>query len=58
MRLLSRNAFGNFQTLIREVTLSPTMTKYLDNGFNRCTRNAVTCPERFDDVGAERELRS
>ena len=44
VRLLSRNAFGNFQTLIREVTLSPTMTKYLDNGFNRCARDTVTCP--------------
>lgn len=30
MRLLSRNAFGNFRTLLREVTLSPTMGKYLD----------------------------
>lgn len=44
VRLLSRNAFGNFRTLLREVTLSPTMGKYLDNVFNRCTRNAATCP--------------
>ena len=31
VRLLSRNAFGNYRTLLREVTLSPTMGKYLDN---------------------------
>ena len=30
MRLLSRNAFGDFRTLMEEVTLSPTMGKYLD----------------------------
>lgn len=47
VRLLSRNAFGNFRTLIREVTLNPTMGKYLDNVFNRCTRDQarVTCPQ-------------
>jgi uncharacterized protein (DUF1800 family) len=44
VRLLSRNAFGNFRTLLREMTLSPTMGKYLDNVFNRCTRNPATCP--------------
>jgi uncharacterized protein (DUF1800 family) len=44
VRLLSRNAFGNFRTLIHEVSLSPTMTKYLDNAFNRCMRSTVTCP--------------
>ncbi len=43
VRLLSRNAFGDFRTLIREVTLNPTMGKYLDNVFNRCTRDTVTC---------------
>lgn len=35
MRLLSRNAFGNFRTLLRDVSMSPTMGKYLDNVFNR-----------------------
>ncbi|MDH4065685.1 MAG: DUF1800 domain-containing protein, partial [Acidobacteriota bacterium] len=44
VRLLSRNAFGNFRTLLREVTLSPTMGKYLDMVVSRCTRNPVTCP--------------
>jgi uncharacterized protein (DUF1800 family) len=44
VRLLSRNAFGNYRTLLREVTFSPTMGKYLDNVFNRCTRNPATCP--------------
>jgi uncharacterized protein (DUF1800 family) len=44
VRLLSRNAFGNFRTLLREVAMSPTMGNYLDNALNRCTRNAATCP--------------
>lgn len=35
MRLLSRSAFGNFRQLIKDVTLSPTMGKYLDNVYNR-----------------------
>lgn len=30
VELLSRNAFGNFRTLLKEVTLSPTMGKFLD----------------------------
>lgn len=30
MRVLQRNAFGNYRTLLREVTLSPSMGKYLD----------------------------
>lgn len=30
VRLLSRNAFGNYRTLLKEVTLSPTMGKFLD----------------------------
>ncbi len=29
-RLLSRNAFGNFRQLLKDVTLSPAMAKYLD----------------------------
>ena len=44
VRLLSRHAFGNFRTLIRDVTLSAPMGKYLDNVFNRCTRHPATCP--------------
>jgi uncharacterized protein (DUF1800 family) len=35
VRLLSRNAFGNFRTLLREVTVSPTMGKYLDMVYSR-----------------------
>ena len=45
VRLLSRNAFGNFRTLLREVDAQS------DDGqvpgqlaFNRCTRNTATCP--------------
>jgi hypothetical protein len=30
MRVINRNAFGNYRTLLREVTLSPSMGKYLD----------------------------
>ncbi len=30
VRLLSRNAFGNFRALLKEATLSPTMGKFLD----------------------------
>ena len=30
MRLLSTHAFGNYRTLLREVTISPTMGKFLD----------------------------
>ncbi|MEZ5287842.1 MAG: DUF1800 domain-containing protein [Vicinamibacterales bacterium] len=44
VRLLSRNAFGNYRTLLREVTMSPTMGKYLDMVVSRCTRNTTTCP--------------
>lgn len=35
VRLLSRNAFGNYRTLLREVTVSPTMGKYLDLVYSR-----------------------
>lgn len=30
MRVVQRNAFGNYRTLLKEVTLSPSMGKYLD----------------------------
>lgn len=30
MRILSKNAFGNYRTLLREVSVSPSMGKYLD----------------------------
>jgi len=30
MRLLSKHAFGNYRTLLREVSVSPSMGKYLD----------------------------
>lgn len=35
VQLLSRNAFGNYGALLREVTLSPTMGKYLDMAYSR-----------------------
>jgi len=41
--MLARNAFGNFRTLLKEVSLSPTMGKYLDNVFNR-KATATTSP--------------
>ena len=43
VRLLSRNAFGNYRTLLRDVSLSPTMGKYLDNVYNR-KATATTSP--------------
>jgi uncharacterized protein (DUF1800 family) len=42
-RLLSRNAFGNFKTLLKEATLSPTMGKYLDLA-NSMKATASTAP--------------
>ncbi len=42
-RLMSRNTFGNYRTLLREVSLSPAMGKYLDNVFNR-KASATTSP--------------
>ena len=35
VQLLSRNAFGNYRALLEEVTLSPTMGKYLDLAYNK-----------------------
>ena len=43
VQMLSRNAFGNYRTLLRDVSLSPTMGKYLDNVFNR-SASATTSP--------------
>jgi len=47
MRLLSRNAFGNFHTLLREVSLSPTMGKYLDNVYNRKATTTTSPNENY-----------
>lgn len=47
MRLLSRNAFGNFRTLLHEVSLSPTMGKYLDNVFNRKATATTSANENY-----------
>ena len=41
--LLERNAFGNFRTLLKEVTFSPTMGKYLDLA-NSMQATASTSP--------------
>lgn len=43
VRLLSRNAFGNYRTLLREITLSPTMGKYLDLA-NSMKASATSAP--------------
>ena len=43
VQMLSRNAFGNYRTLLRDVSFSPTMGKYLDNVFNRAA-SATTSP--------------
>ncbi len=47
MRLLSRNAFGNFRTLLQDVSLSPTMGKYLDNVFNRKATATTSANENY-----------
>ncbi len=47
MQLLSRNAFGNFHTLLREVSLSPTMGKYLDNVYNRKATTTTSPNENY-----------
>jgi hypothetical protein len=47
MRLLSRNAFGNFRTLIRDVSLSPAMGKYLDNVYNRRATTTTSPNENY-----------
>lgn len=47
MRLLSRHAFGNYRTLLREVTLSPSMGKYLDLANSRKSMNGSAPNENF-----------
>jgi uncharacterized protein (DUF1800 family) len=47
VRLLSRNAFGNFRTLLGEVSLSPSMGKYLDNVFNRAATATASPNENY-----------
>ncbi len=47
MRLLSRHAFGNFRTVLRDVSLSPTMGKYLDNVYNRKATTTTSPNENY-----------
>lgn len=47
MRLLSRNAFGNYRTLLREVTLSPSMGKYLDLAYSRKAGRTTSINENY-----------
>ena len=47
LRLLSRNAFGNYKTLITEVTLSPTMGKYLDLAYSRKASSSSSPNENY-----------
>jgi uncharacterized protein (DUF1800 family) len=47
VRLLSRNAFGNYRTLLREVTLSPTMGKFLDLVFSRRATSTSSPNENY-----------
>jgi uncharacterized protein (DUF1800 family) len=58
VRLLSRNAFGNFRTLLRDVTLSPTMGKYLDMRVQPVHAQRGDVSQRVHDHRAERELRA
>lgn len=47
VRLLSRHAFGNYRTLLREVALSPSMGKYLDLANSRKATNGSAPNENF-----------
>ena len=47
VRLLSRNAFGNYRTLLEEVTLSPTMGKYLDLAYSRKASSTSSPNENY-----------
>jgi hypothetical protein len=47
MRLLSRNAFGNYRQLLREVTLNPTMGKYLDMAYSRAATRTTSINENY-----------
>ena len=47
VRLLSRNAFGNYRTLMTEVTLSPTMGKFLDMAYSRKASSTSSPNENY-----------
>ncbi len=47
VRLLSRNAFGNYRTLLEDVTLSPTMGKYLDLAYSRKASSTSSPNENY-----------
>ncbi|HYC57065.1 MAG TPA: DUF1800 domain-containing protein [Candidatus Binatia bacterium] len=49
VRMLSKNAFGNFRTLLQDVTISPTMGKYLDmvNSRKPAINNQTSANENY-----------
>ena len=47
VRLLSRNAFGNYRTLMTDVTLSPTMGKFLDMAYSRKASSTSSPNENY-----------
>lgn len=47
VRLLSQNAFGNYRTLLREVTVSPTMGKFLDMAYSRRASSTSSPNENY-----------
>jgi uncharacterized protein (DUF1800 family) len=47
VRLLSRNAFGNYRTLLREVTVSPTMGKFLDLVYSKKASSTTAPNENY-----------
>lgn len=51
--MLLRNAFGNFRTLLQDVTLHPLMGSYLSHAGNRKTDAAIN---RFPDENYAREI--
>ncbi|WP_395688982.1 DUF1800 family protein [Caenimonas koreensis] len=52
--LLQRNAFGNYGTFIRELTINPAMAVFLDNASNRPTSDQ--CPSCAPNENYAREL--
>ncbi len=52
--LLQRHAFGNYGNFLRELTLSPAMGWFLDNGQNRPT--STDCPNCAPNENYAREL--
>ncbi len=47
VRLLSRHAFGNYRALLEDVTLSPTMGKFLDMAYSKKASATTSANENY-----------